>query len=199
MMTLRLYGDRNSGNCLKVAWTLEKLDIPYCWVDVDILKGETRTPEFLARNSAGQVPVIELSDGRCLAQSNAIMTYLAEGADLIPTDRYDRARMCEWLYWEQYSHEPYIAVARFQMAYLGRSREEIDPKIFERGAAALARMEDALAGRAYLVSDALTLADVALVAYTRMAHAGGFDITHYPAVDAWVARVEAALSIREPR
>jgi glutathione S-transferase len=198
-MTLRLYGDRKSGNCLKVVWTLEKLEIPYCWIDVNILDGGSRTSEFLGLNPAGQVPVIVLSDGRPLAQSNAIMTYLAEGTDMIPADRYDRARMYEWLYWEQYSHEPYIAVARFQMAYLGRRREDLDPKLFERGAAALARMEGALMGRAYLVGDALTLADIALVAYTRMAHAGGFDITLYPAVDAWVARLEAVLSIREPR
>jgi glutathione S-transferase len=150
-------------------------------------------------NSAGQVPVIVLDDGRPLAQSNAIMTYLAEGTDLIPADRYDRARMYEWLYWEQYSHEPYIAVARFQMAYLGRAREDLDPKLFERGEAALARMQSALTGREYLVSEGPTLADIALVAYTRMAHAGGVDISRYPSVDAWVARVEAALSIKEPR
>jgi glutathione S-transferase len=198
-MSVTLYGDRKSGNCLKVAWTLKKLKIPYSWVDVDILKGETRTPEFLRFNSAGQVPVIKLSDGRPLAQSNAIMTYLAEGTDLIPGDRYDRARMYEWLYWEQYSHEPYIAVARFQMAYLGRSREDLDPKLHERGAAALRRMEEAFTGHRYLVAGRLTLADIALVAYTRMAHAGGFDIADYPAVDGWVARVEAALCIEEPR
>jgi glutathione S-transferase len=198
-MALTLYGDRKSGNCLKVAWTLEKLDIPYCWIDVDVVRGDTRSPQFLSLNSAGQVPVIVLDDGRPLAQSNAIMTYLAEGTDLIPADRYDRARMYEWLYWEQYSHEPYIAVARFQMAYLGRAREDLDPKLFERGEAALARMQSALTGREYLVSEGPTLADIALVAYTRMAHAGGFDISRYPSVDAWVARVEAALSIKEPR
>jgi glutathione S-transferase len=198
-MSVTLYGDRKSGNCLKVAWTLKKLAIPYRWVDIDVLKGETRTSEFLGLNTAGQVPVIVLGDGRPLAQSNAIMTYLAEGTDLIPADRYDRARMFEWLFWEQYSHEPYIAVARFQMAYLGRSREDLDPKLFERGAAALARMEGALTDREFLLGDALTLADIALVAYTRMAHAGGFDIADYRAVDAWVVRVEAALSIEEPR
>jgi glutathione S-transferase len=198
-VTITLYGDRKSGNCLKVAWTLETLAISYNWIDVDILRGETRTAKFLALNPAGQVPVIILSDGRPLAQSNAIMTYLAEGTHLIPAERYARARMFEWLYWEQYSHEPYIAVARFQMAYLARRREDLDPKLFERGAAALARMQGALADRPYLVGGELTLADVALVAYTRMAHAGGFDLAAYPAVGAWVARVEAALSIKEPR
>jgi glutathione S-transferase len=198
-MTLTLYGDQKSGNCLKVRWTLKKLAIPYSWVDVDIMKGGSRTPEFLGLNTAGQVPVIILSDGRPLAQSNAIITYLAEGSDLIPTDRYERGRMYEWLYWEQYSHEPYIAVARFQMAYLGKSREDLDPKLLERGAAALARMQDALADQDFLLGDALTLADISLVAYTRMAHAGGFDLAAYPEVESWVARVEAALSIEEPR
>ena len=198
-MTLTLYGDRKSGNCLKVKWTLERLEIPYVWVDVDVLSGETRTPGFLAMNTAGQVPVIRLDDGRTLAQSNAVIAYLAEGTDLIPADRFARARMFEWLFWEQYSHEPYIAVARFQMAYLGRPREDLDPKLFERGAAALARMEDALAGSPYLVGESLSLADISLVAYTRMANAGGFDITAYPAVHAWVARVEKALDIKEPR
>jgi glutathione S-transferase len=198
-MSVTLYGDQKSGNCLKVRWTLRKLEIPYTWVDIDVLSGETRTSRFLALNPAGQVPVITLDDGRSLAQSNAIITYLAEGTDLIPADRYDRARMFEWLYWEQYSHEPYIAVARFQMAYLGRPREALDPKLFERGAAALARMEDALDGHIYLVGEALSLADVSLVAYTRMAHAGGFEIADYPAVDAWVARVETALNIEDPR
>ncbi len=198
-MKLTVYGDRKSGNCLKVAWTLEKLDIPYCWIDVDILRGDTRTPQFLSLNAAGQVPVIVLNDGRPLAQSNAIMTYLAEGTDLIPADRYERARMFEWLYCKQYSHEPYIAVARFHMAYLGRAREDLDAKLLERGEAALARLQGALTGREWLVGDRLTLADIALVAYTRMAHAGGFDLRAHPAVDAWVERMEASLSIKEPR
>ena len=198
-MTLTLFGDRKSGNCLKVAWTLKYLAIPYVWQDVDVLEGQTRTAEFLALNPAGQVPVIRLADGRALAQSNAIILWLAEGSDLIPHDRYERARMLEWLFWEQYSHEPYIAVARFQMAYLNRPRESLDPKLFERGAQALARMEGALATSALLVGDDLSLADVALVAYTRMAHAGGFDLASYPRVEAWVSRVEAALAIKEPR
>jgi glutathione S-transferase len=194
-----LYGDRRSGNCLKVRWTLEKLNISYTWVEIDVVRGQTRTTEFLQRNPAGQVPVITLPDGPILAQSNAIMIYFAEGSDLIPTARFERAKMFEWLFWEQYSHEPYIAVARFQMAYQDRPRADLDPKLFERGAAALARMEDALATSPFLVGDAPTLADIALVAYTRVAHEGGFDITAYPRVDAWVARVEAALPIEDPR
>ena len=198
-LPITLHGDRRSGNCLKVKWTLERLGIPYTWVDVDVITGETRTPMFLSRNPTGQVPVIVFGDGRALAQSNAIIAYLAEGSELIPADPFDRARMFEWLFWEQYSHEPYIAVARFQMAFLGRAREDLDAKLFERGAAALARMQSALANAPYLVGAGLTLADIALVAYTRMARDGGFDVTAYPDVDAWVARVEAALPIEDPR
>jgi len=197
-MSLTIYGDSISGNCLKVKWTAERLNLPFTWVEVDILKGESRTPEFLARNPAGQVPMVLLDDGRVLAQSNAIMLYLAEGSALIPADAYDRARMFEWLFWEQYSHEPYVAVARFQVKYLGRPASELEPRLVERGKAALARLEEALRGAPYLVGERLTLADIALVAYTRMAHDGGFNLADYPATQAWVARVEAALPIKDP-
>jgi glutathione S-transferase len=196
---ITIYGDPISGNCLKVKWTAERLAIPYAWVNVDVLKSESRTPAYLALNPAGQVPMIQLEDGRPLAQSNAIILHLAENSALIPSDAYDRARMLEWLFWEQYSHEPYVAVARFQMKYLGKSRDERDAKLVERGAAALARMEAGLQGRKYLVGEALTLADISLVAYTRAAHDGGFDLADYPAVAAWVARIEAELPIKDPR
>jgi glutathione S-transferase len=194
-MTLRIYGDSRSGNCLKVKWTAEYLDIPYEWLEVDVMTGATRTPEFLGMNPAGQVPTVMLADGRPLAQSNAIILHLAEGSDLIPTDAYARAKMLEWMFWEQYSHEPTIAVVRFQVAFLGKSRDEIEPRLIERGEAALARMEEALAASPFLVGESPTLADVALVAYTRVAHDGGFDLADYPAVKAWVARVENALGI----
>lgn len=197
-MPLTLYGDSISGNCLKVKWVAQRLGLAFDWVEVNILAGESRTPKFLARNPAGQVPMLILEDGRPLAQSNAIMVHLAEGSDLIPTDPYDRARMFEWLFWEQYSHEPYVAVARFQVKYLGKAVSEVEPRIMERGAAALARLEAALASAPYLVGDALSLADIALVAYTRMAHDGGFNLADYPATRAWVARVEAALPIKDP-
>jgi glutathione S-transferase len=194
-MALRIYGDSRSGNCLKVKWTAEYLEIPYEWLEVDVMTGATRTPEFLMMNPAGQVPTVILSDGRPLAQSNAIILHLAEGSDLIPGDAYDRAKMLEWLFWEQYSHEPTIAVVRFQVAFLGKSRADIEPRLIERGEAALARMEEALDGSPFLVAEAPTLADVALVAYTRVAHEGGFDLENYPAVKAWVSRVEDALGI----
>ncbi len=193
---MKIYGDSKSGNCLKVSWTADFLGRPYDWIDVDILQGESRTADFLAMNPAGQVPVVLLDDGRALAQSNAIILHLAEGSPLIPTDAYDRARMLEWMFWEQYSHEPYVAVARFQVRYQGKPVEELEPRLVERGNAALARLEQGLQGSSFLVGDRVTLADVALVAYTRLAHEGGFSLDGYPAVKAWVARVEQALSIR---
>ena len=198
-MTLTIYGDRISGNCLKVKWVAERIGVPWRWIDVDVRRGETRTPEFLGLNPAGQVPVVVLADGRSLAQSNAILLHLAEGSDLIPEDPYDRARMFEWMFWEQYTHEPAIAVRRFQKAYLNKPDSEIDPALMARGRAALVRMQEALAAPGaggYLVGGRLSLADVALVAYTRVAHEGGFDLAEYPAVQAWVARVEEALPIR---
>ena len=196
---LTIYGDPISGNCLKVKWTAERLAIPYTWRDVDVTKAQSRTPEFLALNPAGQVPTAVLADGRTLAQSNAIILHLAEGSALIPADAYQRAKMFEWLFWEQYSHEPYVAVARFQVKYLGKPVSELEPRIVERGKAALALMDRALEGRDFLVGEALTLADIALVAYTRMAADGGFALSDYPAVEAWTRRVEAVLPIRESR
>ncbi len=192
---MRIYGDSISGNCLKVKWTADKLGIPYEWVETDVLKAETRTPEFLAMNPAGQVPAVILDDGRPLAQSNAILLHLAEGSNLIPADAYDRARMLEWLFWEQYSHEPYVAVVRFQVRYLGKAPSEVEPRLVERGYGAIQRLEDGLAGSSFLVGEALTLADVSLVAYTRMAHEGGFDLAAYPKVRAWIERVDRALGI----
>jgi glutathione S-transferase len=192
---MKIYGDSISGNCLKVKWVADRLGLSYDWIETDILVGASRAPDFLAMNPAGQVPAVILDDGRPLAQSNAIILYLAEGSDLIPADAYDRARMLEWMFWEQYSHEPYIAVARFQMRYQGKPVADLEPRIVERGRAALQRLEDGLAGSPFLVGTAPSLADVALVAYTRVAHEGGFDLAGYPRVKAWVARVENALEI----
>ena len=194
-MSLQIFGDSISGNCLKVKWVADRLGLDYRWTEVDIMKGESRTPEFLALNPAGQVPLVVLADGRPLAQSNAIILHLAEGSDLIPGDAYERARMLEWMFWEQYSHEPYVAVARFQVKYEGRDPASLDAKLVSRGVAALARLEAGLEGRDYLASDRLSLADVALVAYTRLAGEGGFDLTPYPNLRAWIQRVEGALAI----
>lgn len=192
---LRVLGDSISGNCLKVKWLLDYLGIPYDWQEIDIMTGATRKPDFLALNPAGQVPLVVLEDGRTLAQSNAILLYFGEGSDLVPEDRYARGRMLEWMFWEQYSHEPYIAVSRFQLVYLKRKPEELDPKLMERGKAALARMEDQLGSAPFLAGDRPSLADIALVAYTRMADEGGFDLAAYPSVQAWIGRTESALRI----
>jgi len=192
---MKIYGDSISGNCLKVKWVADSLGLSYDWIETDIMVGGSRTAQFLAMNPAGQVPTVILDDGRPLAQSNAIILHLAEGSALIPADAYERARMLEWMFWEQYSHEPYVAVARFQVRYQGKAVADLDPRIVERGKAALQRLEDGLAGRVFLAGDSLSLADVALVAYTRVAGEGGFELEDYPRVRAWVGRVEQALKI----
>jgi glutathione S-transferase len=192
---MKIYGDSNSGNCLKVKWACDYLRKPYEWVSVDTMKGETRTPAFLKMNSAGQVPVLELDDGRALAQSNAIIRYLAAGSDLIPRDAYAAAKMDEWLFWEQYSHEPYIAVCRFQMVYLGKPASDLDPEKVKRGYAALARMEQSLAASRFLAGEAASLADLSLVAYTRVAHEGGFHLDGYAAIRRWIGETEKVLGL----
>ncbi len=192
---LTIYGDSISGNCLKVMWVADHLNLPYEWVEVDVVWGETQTDVFRRLNTAAQVPTVLMPDGRTLAQSNAILIHLGEGSTLIPTDPYWRAKMYEWLFWEQYSHEPYIAVRRFQMRYLGKPEADLDPKLLERGNAALARMETWLEASPYLVNGEMSLADIALLAYTRVAHEGGFDLSAFPAVKAWVARIADELRL----
>jgi glutathione S-transferase len=196
-MNLKIYGDSISGNCLKVKWTAEHLGLAYDWIEVRVLEGQTRTPDFLAINPAGQVPAVILPDGRPLAQSNAIILHLAEGSDLIPADAYQRAKLLEWLFWEQYSHEPYVAVARFQVRYLGKAASALEPRLIERGHAALKRLDEATSDHAFLVGDRVSLADVSLVAYTRWSHEGGLDLEGYPALRAWIGRVERVLNIRD--
>ena len=192
---LTVYGDIRSGNCLKVKWLLDRLGRDYRWIETDVMSGVTRSPEFLALNPAGQTPTVVLDDGRVLAQSNAILGYFGEGTAFVPADSYARARMYEWLFWEQYSHEPFIAVVRFQRLLAGKRADEIEPRLVERGHAALARMEAALTGTDWLVGEGPTLADLALVAYTRVAHEGDFDLAGYPSVRLWVGRTETAFGI----
>lgn len=198
MAKLKIYGDSISGNCLKVKWTADLLGLKYDWIETSVLKSETRTPEFLKLNSAGQVPAVVLPDGKALAQSNAIILYLnrAHKGGLLPKGDYARAKVFEWLFWEQYSHETAIAVRRFHKAYLKKSDSEIDPKLMEKGVAALTRLEEALQNADYLVGDKLTLADISLVAYTRVAPEGGFDLSPYPALQKWIARVERDLGVK---
>ena len=194
---LTLYGDSISGNCMKPKWTADLLGIAYDWVEVDILQGGTRTEDFLSVNPAGQVPLARWPDGRALPQSNSIMLYLAEGAgsELVPADPFKKAQMMSWLFWEQYSHETAIAVRRFQKHYLKTPEDQIDPQLMARGRRALGVMELQLTYTDWLVGDAMTLADIALVAYTRVAHEGGFDLSEFPSVERWVSRTEAALNI----
>ena len=194
---LKIYGDCRSGNCLKVRWTADHLGIPYEWIDVDVLSGSTRTEEFLAINPSGQIPAVVFPDGRTLSQSNAIVVYFAglQNSKLLPTDLFERAKMNEWLFWEQYSHEPAIAVRRFQKSFLGKADSEIDPDLLAKGRRALGQMALQLARTDYLVGDSLTAADIALVAYTRVAYEGGFDLDEFPAVRSWIARVERDLAI----
>ncbi len=193
--SLTVYGDSISGNCLKVKFVAERLGIPFDWVETSVLAKETRTPEFLAMNPAGQVPLAVFAGNGPLAQSNAIMLYMAEGSDLIPTDAFERAKMYEWLFWEQYSHEPAVAVLRFHKHYLKKTDAEIDPALPGKCDRILTLMNNHLAGGHYFVGEKLSLADIALVAYTRFSHEAGIDLAQYPNVVAWVRRIEDDLNI----
>lgn len=189
---IKLYGMSGSGNCWKPALLMKQLNQPFEWIEINILKGESRTQEFLALNANGRVPLLEV-DGRRLAESNAMLCYLAEGSELFPADRWQRAKILEWLFFEQYSHEPYIATVRFWIHFLHK-QEEWKDKIAEamkKGYAALGVMEQQLKKTAFLAGDSYSIADIALYAYTHVAHQGGYDLSTYPAVNAWMARVEA--------
>jgi glutathione S-transferase len=194
-MTLHVYGDLGSGNCLKVKLIADATGTPYVWHEVLARSGGTSTPEFLALNPAGQMPVVVLDDGRPLAQSNAILRYLAHGSRFIPGDRYDAAKVDEWLFWEQYSHEPTVAVARARVVYDGQAIADLDPALVSRANKALDRLEQALADRKFLVGDALTIADIALLPYTRQAPQAGFDLTGRPALTRWIAACEQELGL----
>ncbi len=192
---MKIHGDPKSGNCLKVLSTARHLGLAHEWIDVDIMAGESRSPAFLALNPHGQVPVVDLGDGRVLAQSNAIIRYLARGSVLLPEDPFRQALSDQWLFWEQYSHEPYVAVCRFHMLYLGEPKETREAWRVERGEAALDALEAHLAPREWLVGESMTVADIALLAYTRLAPEGGFDLGPRPGVRRWIAAGEAALGL----
>ena len=190
---LRLYDFHESGNGYKVRLLLHQLGIPFERVELDILKGETRTPAFLAKNPNGRIPTLELEDGTCLSESNAIQWYLAEGTPLLPDDRRGRAEVLRWLFFEQYSHEPYIAVLRF-WHFAGTLDEHTPEEIEARrsgGLAALDVMEGALAKDPFFVRERYSIADIALYAYTHVAAEGDFDLAGHPAVRAWLDRVAA--------
>jgi glutathione S-transferase len=189
-LVLRLYDYWESGNGYKVRLLLAQLGLAYERIELDILAGETRTPAFLAKNPNGRIPVLELSDGRLLAESNAIQWYLAEGSALLPADPFARAQVLQWMFFEQYSHEPYIAVVRFWTfsGQLDAHAHEL-PARRDRGHQALAVMEAHLQERAFFVAERYSIADIALYAYTHVADEGGFDLGRYPAVRDWLSRV----------
>ena len=194
---MKIFGDLNSGNCLKVKLVADYLNLSYEWVPIDITKGEAKTDEFLAINPFGQVPTIVLDDGRSLAQSNAIISFLSEGSSLIPIDHYSRAKVNEWLFWEQYSHEPYVAVCRFHMFYLKNSKETREQWRVEKGEQALNTMNEHLSQNKWLVGSTPTIADISLLAYTRVADEGGFDLSARPNVVRWIKDCEAFLREKE--
>jgi glutathione S-transferase len=189
----RVYGMSASGNCHKVRMVLEALELPYEWTEIDLVRGQTRTPEFLAMNPNGQVPVLEIEPGVHLPQSNAILCYLADGTPLVPDDRLQRARAMEWMFFEQYSHEPYIAVARYLRRFHpdpASQRALVQTKM-DGGYHALAVMENHLAREPFFAAGRYTIADIALYGYTHVAGEGGFDLARFPAVTTWLARIEA--------
>ncbi len=188
---ITVHGFSLSGNCHRVRLLLEQLDRPYRWVEVDIIAGDTRTPAYLAQNPNGKVPMLELDDGRILAESNAILYWLAEGSAYLPADAWQRAQAMSWMFFEQYSHEPYIAVARFIRGWtpIDSPRRAELPRCIERGHQALAVMEQHLLSHPWFTGPGYGIADIALFGYTDVAADGGFDLSPYPAIRDWLARV----------
>ncbi len=189
---MKVYGDMVSGNCYKVALTCALLDIEHEWVAMDLLKGDARTDEFKSKNPVAKTPTLELDDGSCLWESNAIINYLAEGSKLMPSDSWHKAKVQQWQFFEQYSHEPFIAVARFINKYLGLPEDrkaEYESKQ-EGGHKALQIMEQQLEKTPYLTGEQLTTADISLYAYTHVAHEGGFDLSNYQAINTWMKRIQ---------
>ncbi|WP_169546149.1 glutathione S-transferase family protein [Sneathiella aquimaris] len=186
-----LYDFLPSGNGYKVRLALKHLQLPYTLVEKDILKGETRTKDFLRLNANGRIPLLQLENGECLAESNAILMYLAEGTSLLPTDRIEKARVLQWLFFEQYSHEPNIAVLRYWMTHGGptdQQQQELPAKR-KAGYEALDVMENQLKEHPFLVADRFSIADIALYAYTHVAHEGGFDLHDYPGIQTWLKKI----------
>jgi glutathione S-transferase len=189
----KVHGMSASGNCHKVRMVLEALKLPYTWNEVDTRRGATREPEFLAMNPNGKIPVLEIEPGVALPESNAIIFYLADETPLLPSDRLKRARVLQWMFFEQYSHEPYIAVARFLRRFHPdpASQRALADSRMDGGYRALEVMEKQLAQGPFFVGGRYTIADIALYAYTHVASEGGFDLARFPAVRGWLARVEA--------
>jgi glutathione S-transferase len=189
----KLYEFFSSGNCYKIRLLLTQLGIPFQRIQVDILKGESRTPEFLIKNSNGRIPVLETETRQFLAESNAILFYLSEGTNFLPTAAFEKAQVLQWLFFEQYSHEPYIATSRYWISVLGKAEEYREALNQKRagGEAALRVMERHLTEHNFFVGEHYTIADIALFAYTHVADEGGFDLSEFPAIGAWIKRVQA--------
>jgi glutathione S-transferase len=190
---IKLYQFHPSGNCYKVRLLLHQLGIPFEAVETNIEGGATRTPEFKAKNPIARVPTVELEPGTFLAESNAILWYFAEGTPFIPTDKLERARMLQWMFFEQYNHEPYVAVARSWISFFGippGKERELEERI-QKGYAALDVMEGELKKRPFFAGDRYSLADISLYAYTHVADEGRFDLSRYPTIRAWFERVQA--------
>jgi len=188
----RLYDYLPSGNGYKARLVLKYLQLPYELVELDIKTGASRTPEFLAKNPNGRIPVLEVPGQGHLPESHAIISYLADGSALIPDDRFQRARMWQWLCFEQYHIEPNIGTVRFWLKSLGKTRVELGEKLIEKkksGYAALDVLEEGLRERNFLVADHYSLADIGLFAYTHVAHEGGFDLAPYPNIRRWCEQV----------
>ncbi len=190
---ISVYGETTSGNCWKATQLLRLVGQPFTWIEIDSTGGQTRTPSFLAINPRGKVPCLRLEDGGVLTESNAILAHFAEGTQWLPTAGMARTRVMEWLFWEQYSHEPCIAVARSLLTY--KCSAALQPERMaqcrEQGERALAIMQDRLAAHDWLTDAGPSIADIALFAYTHVADEGGFDLAMYPGVAAWVARFAA--------
>jgi glutathione S-transferase len=193
MEMLRLYDFLLSGNGYKIRLLLTQIGMPFERVEVNIIKGETRMPEFLSKNPIGKIPVLEIEPGKFLAESNAILVYLSEGTEFLPYDRFLRAQVLQWLFFEQYSHEPYIATSRYWISILSKAEEykEALEQKREPGYAALKVMENHLESHNFFVGERYTIADISLFAYTHVADEGGFDLTQFPAIQAWIERVKA--------
>lgn len=189
---IKIYGDIQSGNCYKIKLLCSLLQIEHQWLHVDILSGDSQQADFLSKNPNGKIPLLELSNGRYLSESNAIINYLAANSPLLPTDTFSLAKVQQWQFFEQYSHEPYIAVARFIAKFLGLPedhRADYEAK-HQGGYKALAVMESQLAKTPYLIGAQLTTADISLYAYTHVADEGGFDLSGFPAITTWLAQIK---------
>jgi len=191
--SFRLFGDSRSGNCYKAAWILSLTGRAFDWIEMDVMQGTTRTEEFLDMNPNGRVPLLQFPDGPYLAESNAMLLHLSENTGYLPGNSYQRAIVYQWLFFEQYSHEPYIAVARFIVKLAGRELEEAERlKVLRaKGNEALGVMEQWLNSHLFLAGEHFSIADIALYAYTHTAEDGGFDLSSWTAVRRWLRRVEA--------